>query len=239
MRGHLPGKMHNAKHLLTMLQEKCSPILTNTTQGLYTGETGYNWNAGTNNWENDYKSIQTNNADGNANTYLSQNWNGTLSIWSNSSFSTNTYNTNKWLIATNDQVWDDNTSVWVNSLRFNYTQNSNGYLTHRRIEEWNAGGSNWINDSESYYWYETNPFYTSIEEQAADSIELLVYPNPVSDGVLKVNSNANTSFQVFDFSGRLMQSGELQQGTNSILLNEAKGTYILRVGNSATQIVKQ
>lgn len=80
-------------------------------------------------------------------------------------------------------------------------------------------------------------FNTGIAETTSDKV--VVYPNPTNRSVVFVNAESNLPYTVYDITGRTVAQGQLQQGTNSIILSEAKGMYLLKVGNNTTKIVKQ
>ena len=72
--------------------------------------------------------------------------------------------------------------------------------------------------------------------------QLFVYPNPVID-ILNVNitnSQTLTTAKLFDNNGKLIYTGSMISGTNSInMLNLAKGIYLLQlVNNEGVQNLK-
>jgi hypothetical protein len=78
--------------------------------------------------------------------------------------------------------------------------------------------------------------------------KLTMYPNPVRDEAkisFEVNDNVNVSYQMFDMSGRMVQTeslGRFDEGkheVNVMVNNLAKGAYVLRLNaGSHTSSVK-
>ena len=72
------------------------------------------------------------------------------------------------------------------------------------------------------------------------SLELAIYPNPTSDYLhLKVETiiNQNLSYQLYDFNGRLIESGIMGTGEQQInMTSRAAATYFLKVLDNTTEI---
>lgn len=83
---------------------------------------------------------------------------------------------------------------------------------------------------------------SATNESAIDKTALSVYPNPVKNGQLNVNGknlSEITSAQIFDFTGKLVQTiAQPFKNSNKIALkNLPKGVYILKAGNSSAKFI--
>ena len=82
------------------------------------------------------------------------------------------------------------------------------------------------------------------EENASSKSKLTLYPNPVSNGALHVNAknlNQIATVQIFDYSGKLVQTiSQPFKTSNKIMLkNLPKGVYILKVGPESAKFIIQ
>jgi hypothetical protein len=70
------------------------------------------------------------------------------------------------------------------------------------------------------------------------NLELSVYPNPTTNYLtLKVEDNANLSYQLFDLQGKVLESKKLQSTSTNINLEaQPKAIYFLRVTKNGTAI---
>jgi hypothetical protein len=193
------------------------------------------WNSSTSSWSNSSKYSYAYNANGDLGQVLTEEWDINNLEWDLYSLQTRTYNANNW--QTELLFQSRNGSVWANNTRVTYTYNPQGYLTQELGELWNTNTLVWGNYLQYFYWYEGNPL-SSIREPE-EKTKLFVYPNPTYSPVTFVNADTDLDYSIYDMQGRLLNQGRLQPGTNSIFLNETSGTFILKAGNSATQIIKQ
>lgn len=193
-----------------------------------------NWNPNINIWQNAWRYTYTYNAQGLLETTQVEKWNiGTLQ-WDLWTFFTYTYDANNRLIT---ELYQNRVNgAWENASRQSYTRDANGYRTRYVSETWNTNTLAWRNWNAIDYWYETKQT-NGIAEQVED--QLFVYPNPSNSPVLFVNADKNLPYTIYDLTGRLVQQGSLQPGTNTVTFNEAKGIYLLNAGNGTTRIIKQ
>lgn len=192
------------------------------------------WDAANNFWVNSSTFSYSYDANGNLENVLAEEWDVANLEWDFFSLITYTYDAGSKL--TNSLFQTRNGSLWENVSRRAYTYNAQGYMTFDLQERWNTSTLAWDNYDENAYWYEANPI-NSITE--TEKTKLFVFPNPSSSPVTFVNADKNIAYAVYDMQGRMIQQGDLQPGTNSIVLNEAKGNYILKAGNNSTVLVKQ
>lgn len=89
-------------------------------------------------------------------------------------------------------------------------------------------------------------FYENVVNNSAVSTAnlqlplLKVYPNPVTNGSIQVETEYSTSFQLSDLSGQLQGSGTLFPGENKLnISNLTAGMYILNTGKHQTKIIVQ
>lgn len=77
-----------------------------------------------------------------------------------------------------------------------------------------------------------------IEEQK-NAFLLQAFPNPSADGLFLIQSPMSGPFEVFDFVGKRIQSGVLDNSTIQIDLSSyEKGIYLLRFENRSLRLVK-
>lgn len=229
-------------------------------------DTGRRWNTVTSMWENDDAELYIYNSQGNDSIYTYFLWDAGTLIFKPYLRNTYSYNANNQASLVVSETYNSGTGLWTNSSRYTYAYDANGYLVNSIRQQWQSG--NWVNSSQSLasfdadgnqllyqynnyntttssfvpnfrfvYYYED--FEVSSIETSVNETSVVVYPNPSSSPVTFVNADKNIAYEVYDMQGRMIQKGDLQPGTNSVILNEAKGNYILKAGGSSTILVKQ
>lgn len=87
-------------------------------------------------------------------------------------------------------------------------------------------------------WKLNDVAFNTIEESEANSISL--YPNPIQEGLLTINTVDRTSYSIIDLTGKQLQSGDLTMGENHIQLHfVSTGVYLIKVGNQTQKLVIQ
>ena len=81
-----------------------------------------------------------------------------------------------------------------------------------------------------------------MNESAVGKNALSIYPNPVKNGELNVNGknlSEITSAQIFDFTGKLVQTvaQPFKNSSRISLKNLPKGMYILKTGDSSAKFI--
>lgn len=118
-----------------------------------------------------------------------------------------------------------------------------GSSTYQFIHDSPQPGNNYyrlkMTDLDAKYSYSK----TQVLKYDCNNADIIVYPNPVVDVLnIKVKSSGiqNTEVTLSDNHGRIVYTGRLQSGSNSINLSgHSKGIYILRVaGNGSTRYYK-
>lgn len=195
----------------------------------------YDWNVNTNLWVAKWKYTYAYNAQGMLEGMVNEKWivnNLQWDLWTNYIYTFDANNR-----PATDLYQNRVGNAWENSGRYTYTRNANGYLTRKFWESWNTNTISWRNWGAIDYWYANRVTPNTIQEQTEDILH--VYPNPANSPVVFVNAESNLPYTIYDLTGRQVTQGKLQPGTNSIILDEAKGIYLLKAGNSTTKIVKQ
>lgn len=130
-----------------------------------------------------------------------------------------------------------------------FTNTSTGTATY----SWDFGDGNSSTDTDPVHTYATSNNY-SVSLTAANSCgtdvsiqdinvvvgiydidnnSIKIYPNPVKNRLnIELSNNANTKYQIFDISGKLMTEGVIEKGTNSEIIylnNYDSGIYTLRL----------
>jgi hypothetical protein len=192
------------------------------------------WNTNTNTWRNVWRNTYTYNAQALLVTNITEKWNVNTLQWDSFSIQTNTYDANNRLISYNDKNRVGN--AWEEGILTTYSRNANGYRTNYLLQFWNTNTLAWKNFTSIDYWYDDKTI-SGIEEMKQN--ELFVFPNPTNAPTVFVNADAAMPYTIYDLTGRVVEQGNLQTGTNTINFNEPKGVYLLKAGNATTRIVKQ
>jgi len=67
---------------------------------------------------------------------------------------------------------------------------------------------------------------------------MLLYPNPVTDGVLNVRLDKSVSLEVFNSVGARVMQKEMQAGVSTLDLSRLpKGVYNIRAGEETASII--
>lgn len=228
-------------------------------------DTAYEWNTTTNQWDNDFREEYLYNALGNDSLFTFYLWNSGSAAFAPLSQTSYTYNANNYVIEELDKTWDNGSNTWVNGYRNTFIRDANGNAVNTIRQQWVSGawqnssqvltsydadGNQTIYQANSYnvntsvfvpmfrftYYYEA--FEISGLDNNSEIRNALVYPNPFTGSSLSVTTDLILPYAVYDMQGSIVTQGELQPGTNSIILNEPKGNYILKAGNATTKIVK-
>ena len=166
-------------------------------------------------------------------------------------------------------TWNNTTSVWDNSAKWLYTYNADKQLTQRKTEVFSAASSSWVNNRNETYeynsdkdnvavdyyqdWLPASGYYdyhvrqeykctyrSSSISNISESSSLKIYPNPVTNNQLYIDSKSEQTFSLLNISGQLLQSGTLVRGTNKINLNNvSSGLYFIKIGTDAKKIIIQ
>ncbi len=67
---------------------------------------------------------------------------------------------------------------------------------------------------------------------------LVVYPNPTSDGTIFLSQNISLEVKVFDVNGRRVKS-EYSKASGSLQISGSPGVYFIHVGEQVKKVVKQ
>jgi len=138
------------------------------------------------------------------------------------------------------------------SANWSYTTNANGlkritglspstFYEYSFREQYNGTWSLWYFGS--FYFNTPGSLSTALPDLISESNNMMVYPNPASDVLyLKEKTALPLQFNIFDFNGRLVQSGLITG--NSIDISALKvGGYVLSVttpdGQTGTYFIKE
>lgn len=66
--------------------------------------------------------------------------------------------------------------------------------------------------------------------------KIKIYPNP-NQGQFVIESEINDQYQIYDLTGKLMKSGALIQGKNSVNTSLRKGVYVLKTTSSTYKMI--
>ncbi|WP_419870886.1 reprolysin-like metallopeptidase [Chryseobacterium sp. CT-SW4] len=79
---------------------------------------------------------------------------------------------------------------------------------------------------------------SKINGLSADNLakDIKLYPNPVKD-ILTVSNTANEDYKIFDMSGKMVASGQLNRGTVNVS-SLIKGAYTIQIGEFSKRFIK-
>jgi hypothetical protein len=155
-----------------------------------------------------------------------------------------------------DGLLDTSVTVSVNTLIANDTTTTYQWLncdstyafvsgeTNRSFTPPNTGNysvivsrSHCVDTSACY-----NVVISGLNKQKTKEEQLTVYPNP-TNGAFTIESNAvnnNSSFEIRDITGKVIQKGKLSGNRTTVDLSEySSGIYLLRVGNQNIKLVRK
>lgn len=199
-------------------------------------------NASTNNnWLIRNRTTTTYNASGLLTSQLyEQTLNSSDSILRNSTRVTRTYDNNNYELTYLTEIWNISNGSWTPSSSQLFEYNNEGYLTARDFKNsWDTINNYFSNHTrQEYLCSET----VGIEDELnAEESRFNVYPNPVTKGIpLNIYSSQSTNYQLFDYFGRLIQSGKSSEGMNTLSTdNLSTGMYILILDTNAYKVIVQ
>lgn len=101
--------------------------------------------------------------------------------------------------------------------------NANKYEIERITENYD------YSTFEMSYFLRTKWNYEPLSSSGIKEIqaEVSAYPNPTSDGMVTIVSDAIRDYKLFDISGKLVKEGTLHPGSNHLDLPDFRGIYIL------------
>ncbi|WP_321436493.1 T9SS type A sorting domain-containing protein [uncultured Bacteroides sp.] len=166
------------------------------------------------------KDEYTYDTNGNNSQYIVSKWNTTTSQWDLYSKEISTYDL---LYKLSDLIFPSGFPM-MNFLYVIPTANVNNKLLEEQDYLWNNTG--WDDSSKTTYYYsELNG--SGINELNAD--ELIIYPNPVSDGFRLNTSEKNVQVSIYDLSGSILLTKQLSGNEYIDVSNLSKGIYLVRV----------
>lgn len=196
-----------------------------------------NWNTATNGWLNNYTFSYAYNSNGNVQDFLIEIWNANTASWDFSSINKYSYNANN--ILDSSLVQSFNGSQFENTMLSEYIVDAHNCYKQVLNKNWNSANFTWQNFYRYDNWYKPKGNPQSIEG-IAPKINLSVFPNPSTNGIVFVNSDKKAKYVLSDMNGRMVSQGELISGSNSLMLMQLQaGMYILNAEGVTTKIVLQ
>lgn len=139
-----------------------------------------------------------------------------------------------------NQLTDLNIKNGANNIitQFHATNNTNLDCINVDDENLSAAGNgvyaNWLKDSSAVY--SENCAALSVDNY--DNEKIILYPNPVNNSFTISNLDENSTINIFDLNGRLIQRfNKPQQGYN--IKNLAKGMYLVKIKTIEQEFVKR
>lgn len=194
------------------------------------------WSTNINDWVNYRRSVST----GNTNPRISEVslWDVTLSFWLNESRSTYTYDDFGNQIELFYQEWDVNANAYINGfLRLDYYDNNNFKVFSDYWGDWNQEQGYYNQRSQVEFICTAQQIVGLTNEFQEPSIS--IYPNPIlPTETLKINSQKQTNYQVFNLFGQQIAQGLLNEGDNQINISQYQsGVYFFQIENKLYKIM--
>lgn len=135
-----------------------------------------------------------------------------------------------------------------------FRENDGSYFISRNFRFYNGAanfdnfgtnviGTNGVDGSITKYsgscgitYYPTGMATLLIKTDASD--QLIVYPNP-NNGIFTIESDAISTYVIYDLLGKTVNEGTLRRGKNHIILqNNESGIYVLKTQNTSFKLIK-
>jgi hypothetical protein len=144
---------------------------------------------------------------------------------------------NNVLLERKDLYFDAVNNSWDTTKRTVYTYNGSIDLVAKDIYYFDIDSQKYTaRDREENHCAQINVGITEISE----TNHFTVYPNPVSSSSITINSVEKADYALIDLTGKLLQSGALNEGENRIDINLiSAGVYFVKVGNKSKKIISQ
>lgn len=144
---------------------------------------------------------------------------------------------NNTLLERKDLDYDAANNSWDTTRRTVYTYNGSIDLVAKDIYYFDIDSQKYnVRDREEYHCAQLN---IGITEPSA-SIQFIVYPNPISSGIIHINTIKEADYLLLDIAGKELQKGTLSMGDNQILFPIiSSGVYFVKVGNQIVKLMVQ
>lgn len=230
-------------------------------------EVNRNWNTTTNTWDIYSRRFYYYNIIDSVTEIDLDFYNLSLGIWRHGYQNIFTYNANNLLILNENKRWNVAIFDYENYYRYSYTYLPNNKLQEDVTLEWNTTTNNWDNHSKnnfeyyasgdksamesyavwvtagSYFRYRTRTEYkcsagTVAVDNVANETTLNIYPNPLSTGILTVESNETQPIYIIDISGKLILESNVQKGENKLDVRHlSAGMYLVKTKQQTQKLV--
>lgn len=190
------------------------------------------WN--NNQWENYYRTSYTYNSNRQIIQQLAEDYNGPSGIYVDYRI-THSYNSSNNLIQTLEEDWNPNNLVWENYSKEVYLYDGSNNLFSK------SEYSGWDN-TQKQYTLELREDYKCSNISSIRSIEkkqFEIYPNPANSNLININVSKASQYRLFDFLGKIIQTGLLNATENKIALpiKITNGIYFIQIGNTTQTII--
>jgi hypothetical protein len=158
--------------------------------------------------------------------------------WKNSGQTSYTYNASNLLAEMKVEEWQSASSSWGNYRMDTYEYNAtNDLIANDEYRDWNTTTTQY--EDHLRYEYKCTDIPTSIISTIAQN-DLKIYPNPVTNNQLFIDSKTEQTFSLINLNGQSLQSGNLKKGRNNIDVNGfSSGLYFIKIGNEVHKIIIQ
>lgn len=226
-----------------------------------------NWNTTTNTWEIYSRRIYYYSLLDSITQIDLDYYNLSLGTWRHGYQDIYTYNANNLLVTLDKKRWKDAIFDYDNYFKYGYTYFPNKQPQEMTILEWNTTTLAWNNYSRdtyehyasndlsaleeyrvwltagSYYQYHRRYEYKCIAgtvsiENVNNGSTLSIYPNPLSTGILTVESNETQHALLMDISGKVILESDLQKGENKLDVRHlSSGMYLVKTKQQTQKLV--
>jgi Secretion system C-terminal sorting domain len=210
---------------------------TFTDEGLIKEEIMQYWSPSNSTWSNSLKLIFSFTPFGRIETLITQEWDFNAKLWVNYYKYFYDYDNLNRPTRYTLMSWNKLNQAYTDSLSkrvFHY--NSNGYTSRQLTYFVNSNTLVLDLKSDNKYWYKPSATLSVVTNHS--KADVVLYPNPCANKLLKVNVSKNCSYQLRDMNGKMLNVGFLQMGENALdLRNYISGLYILTAENESHRII--
>jgi hypothetical protein len=161
-------------------------------------------------------------------------WNSVSKNWDKVSRTVTTFDTGGKFTESVSYRWDISSNNWLYVTKEIETFDSNSNWIGMVMTDWDILTSAWINTYKTSLYYSLHDVGTTGSSPVSEA-NLLLYPNPVLNGELKISLPAeykNSSVAIFNMDGKRVYHSILMNSNSILNLNSVSpGIYILQISN--------
>ncbi len=194
------------------------------------------WNTATLQWDSASRDVFTYDANNRVAKIKTDDYIGASSIWLERLMKDYLYDAYNLLIRETYQRVIASAFTYILEVRYEYNA-ANDLILYSILNNYNTSTYKYENRTD--YEYRCTGLNVGINDLSETS-KFSVYPNPVSSSSITINSIEKADYALIDLTGKLLQTGDLNEGENRIDINLiSAGVYFVRVGNQTRKMIVQ